>query len=256
MSNQKYIRITSSDKIDTSVNNGNFSVALKDRITTQGVRAILVKELWIPNTFYNIRSSSGFINNLFKMRETGQADISPTIQEGQYNIVTFMNALQTSINALLVSGTVAITLDTLTNKIVFTFTGTTADFIYDYEDGNLMASTVGITETIAGPSAVITAQSLPDLSGISAVFVHSPDLSLNETIDGDFGLIDSLESISFNNVPFGSMGYKQTNYDSVSSVIYPSVKNLSTIRITLRDQYGNILDPGTSDIIIVLKIIY
>lgn len=253
---EKYVRITSSDKLPSSSHNGDFTIQMPERDILQSVKAITLKEAWVPNVFYNVRSSNGFVNNVFKMKETGQSDISPTVPDGQYNIATLMPALQSSINALLVSGTVAITQDPNTLKITFTFTGTTADNIYDYNDGNLMASLVGITNTIVGPSAVMTSQSLPDLSGITAVFLYSDALALNEMADGDFGLVSSFESVSFNNASFGKYAYKQCSYELVSTITYPSVKNISTIDIQIRDQYGNILNPGVHDIIIVLKLFY
>lgn len=254
--NEKLIRITSSDKVANESNhNGDFVVYLKETSILQIARNIMIKEVQCANTFYNIRAGNGFVNNVFKMLETGQSDIFPTIPEGQYNISTFMTALQTAINVFLVGGTVAITQDPLTLKLVFTFTGTTA-IIYDFEDGNQMASTVGITQTTSAPSALINADSLPDLSGISMVFFYSEDLSPDYMIDGDFGLTNSFESLSFHNVSFGNYGFKQSGNRIISFIKFTSDRNLIKIRIQLRDQYGNILDPGSTDVVVILKVFY
>ena len=253
--NHKLIRVTSSDRIpDDLSNNGSFTVELKENSLTQGVRSVVIKEVQCPNTFYNIRSSNGFVNNVLTMQENGQPDINVVVPEGQYSLSTFITALDIAINALLVGGTVATTQDPLTLKLIFTFTGTTA-IIYDFDDGNVMASVLGITATTPSAQAVINADSLPNLSGISMIYFHSQEISQGNLIDGDSGIISVMESLSFHDVPFGATGYRQNDDDLMSSIDYPSVRNLSRINIRVRDQYGNRLIPA-GDVIITFKFFY
>jgi len=251
---EKIIVINSNDKNSQSLNNSNFSVDLRETYSTQQVKRVIVKEVIVPNSFYNIRSSQGEINNVLKMKENGQADINVSIAEGQYTITTFITALQTAINLLLVSGTVAITQDAINNKLIFTFTGTTA-LIYGKTDLNLMSDVIGFVDTTAD-GAVLTAEYIPDLSGINLIFIHSPDLSDNHGIDADFGLINSLDSLSFHDVPYGAFGYKQSNDANIADIIFDIPKNIKRITIIVYDNKGNKLNIGTMNMTVVLKVLF
>jgi hypothetical protein len=252
----KLVTIASSDKDPTeSTTNSDFVVYLKEKYTTQEIKYIMVRDVQVPNVFYNIRSSNGTPNNEFKFTQTGQATQLVTIPEGQYNLATFITALQAAINAALVGATVSITQNPLTQRLIFTFTAATA-IIYDIEDGNSMGNAAGITTTNIIPVAVINAQSLPDLSGIRMVYVHSIDLARSNTIDGSFGLISMAECINLADTPFGNTAYKQSNDSELASILYADKRNINRIGIVLRDEDGNRLDIGTSQMTVVLKIFY
>jgi hypothetical protein len=54
--------------------------------------------------------------------------------------------------------------------------------------------------------------------------------------------------------PFGAYAYKQENDDELASIVYEDIRNLSRLRIVLRDNLGNKLPIGTHTMNIVLKI--
>lgn len=248
--------IFSSDDKNTAYSgtNSDFTITLKETYSVQNIKSILVKEVQVPHVQYNIRASNGIVNNSFKMKETGQADATFTIPEGQYVTSTFLTALQSAMNTNLVSGTVVITQTALTQKLNFTFTATTA-ILYNLDDGNLMADASGITTTTAA-SANIDADSLLFLTGTELMYIHSPELSENHGIDGDFGLIDVLESISLHDVPFGALAYRQNNDDELARIKYASLKNLNKVNINLRDGQGNKIDIGTGKMTVIVKAFY
>ena len=257
MATERLILITSNDKnVSESSSNSDFVIYLKETYNTQNIIRVLVKDISVPNVFYNIRDgTNGSQNNEFVFLETGEVDEFIILPQGQYTTATLMSALQTAMNTVLVSGTVAITQDPLTQKIVFTFTGTTA-IIYNVEDESLLSGPLGITTTTPAPSAVITADALPSLNGIEVVYIHSKEIALNRSIDGGFGLISAFEDVSFNNVPFGAYAYRQNNDDELAQFTYDQPANLSRITIVLRDDKGNVLDIGTQNMTIVLKAFY
>lgn len=251
---EKIIIISSNDKDNASSNsNSDFVVNLKERYNTQNIKHVLIKEVQVCNCFYNVRSgTNGEQNNQFKMQETGEPDILFTIAEGQYTTATYITALQAAMNTALVVGSVAITQDPINQKLIFTFTGITAIF-YNLADGNLMAPVAGITVTTAAPAALINSDSLPNLSGVNMVYFHSREVGENHGINGDFGLINVVESLSFHDVPFGAYGYKQNNDDELALIQYDQPRNLNRISVTLRDDLGNKLDIGTTELTLTIK---
>jgi hypothetical protein len=209
----------------------------------------------VPNNFYNIRSSQGVVNNVLSFTDATVGATTATIAEGQYTITTLAAALKVAIDAKINPDTVAITQDAITQKLLFTFTGTTA-VIDDLASGNLMAEVLGFTTTSGVTSATITPDSLPDLSGINMVTIHSKDLAQGNGVDGSSGLISAFETVSFHATEFGAFAYKQ-NTDLNSSIIrYEQPQNLVRIRLVLRDNSGNKLDIGASHMQVTLKMYY
>jgi hypothetical protein len=249
---EKLIVISSNDKdINESKTNSNFIVNLKETYNTQQIKRILVHSILVPNVFYNIRDGNGSINNVFKFLENGQTAVTFSIPAGVYSLSEYMTELQTQINTALVTGSVVVSQNTVSKKINFLFTGTSV-IIYNFDDGNLNANVAGFYTTTAD-LANITADSLPDLSGINMVYVQSREVAESHGIDGDYGLINLVDSVSFHNVPFGSFAYKQNNDDSLALIEYDIPRNLKRISIRLRDDQGNNLNIGTSDMTIILK---
>lgn len=256
---EKLILITSNDKDPAqSSTNSDFTVELKEKYNTQNIRRVLVKDIQVPNVFYNVRSSQGVVNNSFTFTETGQATQTVTVPEGQYTTTTLITALKTAIDAVLVAGVVTITQSALTQKLLFSFSVGTAT-IYSASDPtnpNLMANVLGIGTSTAVPAANITADYIPDLQGIQMVYIHSQAIAEAHAIDAGKGLISVIEDVSFHNVPFGGMAFRQNNDDELALIEYSQPRNLSTIRIVLRDDKGNKLDIGTNKISIILKAFY
>lgn len=247
---EKLIRITSNDKeVSQSVHNSNFIVYLKETYQTQNVKRILVKDILVPNVFYNVRDGkNGSLNNVLNFDEPGPGPLSITVPQGQYSTSTLIPVLETLMNLQLVSGTVAITQDSISGLLTFTFTGTTA-FI---DSTSPMAPVLGISTTGVA-SGVIVSDFPPALNGIQMVYVHSRDVADAHLIDADSGLISVVENVSFNNVPYGSYAHRQNSDDELALIDYTQPRNINKINIVLRDDLGNILDIGTKEMTVVLK---
>jgi hypothetical protein len=263
MSLEKIVVISSSDKEETSQSNSDFVVALQEKYYTQGVNKIQVKEVSVPNVFYNIRGSGTLQNNRLIINRDGVL-IPLTIPEGQYVISDLgtppandlLTTLEFYINTAVAPDSVSLSFDAVSQKVIWTWTGLTPFGFVPKSQGNLMADVLGIAEgdesqiglTVQTPSYT------PALSGLNMVYVQSKDLGESNGIDGDFGLIPLVESVSLHDAPFGSYAYKQSNDSELSEARYDVPRNLNRINITLRDVEGNKLDIGTNTMTITFKI--
>jgi hypothetical protein len=119
-----------------------------------------------------------------------------------------------------------------------------------------MADVLGIAEGDESQLGLTTQTPsyTPALNGLNMVYVQSKDLGEQNGIDGDFGLIPLVESVSLHDAPFGSYAYKQSNDSELSEVRYENPRNLNRINITLRDVEGNKLNIGTNTMTITFKI--
>lgn len=261
MSLEKLVVISSDDKDPISESNSDFVVTLKEKYYTQNVLKVYIKDIVCPNVFPNVRGSSYGTsqNNNFVIFD-GVSNLSVQVPEGQYVISTLgvppandlLTVLKNLIDPLIAPESVSITLDPITNKLNFLFSGGSFNFVSS--DLSSMNDVLGITgATTAGTN--LNAQSLPDLSGYQMVYIHSKKLAEANGIDGDFGLISVAEGISLNDAPFGSYAYRQNNDDELSSVLYDAPRNLNRIEIVLRDVKGNKLDIGTFQLTVIFKVI-
>lgn len=262
MSLEKLVVLSSDDKDSTSNSNSDFVVSLKESYYTQNVLKVMVKDIIVPNAFPNIRGSDYGTsqNNQFVITD-GVTPYFALVPEGQYVISTLgpppandlLTVLKGLIDTAINPNTVTITLDPITNKLNFTFSAGTYNFVSS-ELSN-MNDVLGVTGPLPAPLASIDAQSIPDLSGYEMVYIHSRNLAESNAIDGDFGLISVAEGVSLVDAPYGSYAYRQNNDSQLSTVLYDNPRNLNRIRIVLRDVKGNKLDVGTLKITVIFKVI-
>ncbi len=266
MSLEKLVTISSSDKdVNLSNSNSDFTVTLNERNLSQGVNRVLIKECTVPNVFPNVRGVSygSNQNNIFRFQDV-LGNLSPpvVIPEGQYVISTLgvpppndlITVLETIYNTTvaLPGETVSITLDPITNKLNFTFAGGIGFNFANTSDSPLNNS-LGIVGPLPTGSLNIDAQGIPDLSGLKNVYIHSKDIADLNGVDAGFGLISLAEPVSLVDAPYGAYAYKQNNDDELASIVFEQARNLSVIRIVLRDEKGNKLDIGSHCINIVFK---
>jgi len=265
MSLEKLLVISSEDKDPSSNSNSDFVVSLKETYYTQNIDRIMIKDIIVPNVFPNIRGENYGTsqNNIFRIQDSlGNLSTPIVVPEGQYVISTFgapppndlLVALKAGIDPIIAPETVTITINPITQKLNFTFSGGIG---YDFAptSDSPLNNVLGIEGPTNAPSLSFNAQALTDLGGYPMVYVHSKKLAESNGIDGDFGLISLAEAVSLSDAPFGSYAYRQNNDDELSTVIYDNPRNLSRIQITLRDNQGNKLDIGTHTMTIIFKAI-
>ncbi len=249
MPTEKIIVINSRDKIIGT--NSNFTVQFNDSIS-QEVLKILVKDVYVPNQFYNVDAD----NNTLDLNQNSLGLVQAIIPEGQYNVLTLETALKTAIDAVLIgSVTVAITKDDTTNKFTFTFSGgVPANDNVSFLDTSTIKELIGFNATIP-ENNIVTMPNPWNLNPLQYVQIHSQALASNHGMDaGANTTIGLLETVSLNEAPFGGVAHRQNNDDELAEIIYDDQRTLNQIDIKIRNASGKILElPENHHITIMVK---
>lgn len=246
--NHKILHISSKDK--SGGTNSNFRVNLSQHYWLQAAKSVVVKQITIPNVFYNVRSNAAdFTYNIASVPST--VSVTP----GNYNITDLMSALQA---ALIADGVVgaSITLDATTQKVVF---ASTTAIEYLTESDNPMAQILGITTGSGADVTSFNAPSLPDLTGVRNVLIASNTLGENNFLPTDQKVQDCVAIIPLTE-SFGAVIHyisQHTEIDDWDAVSQKNGKNISQIDIRVLDNKTKTeLDLTNHDIDIILKIFY
>ena len=255
MSREKIVVINSKDKKEGS--NTDFVVNFFDS-SIQQVSKVLVRDCFVPNLFYNVNER----NNVLFFKQNAEAIKSITIPVGQYNVDTLSTALKTQIETKLVFGTVVdITRSSITYKYTFTFSGAVTpanNEVIFYFDTSTIRDVIGLLETTAPASNIIVMNTVFNLKGVEIVQVHSPQIGEMHGLDaGATGYISLVETVSLATTPFGSVSHRQNNDDELAMILYEQPKNLSIVKIVLRDEQGVKLSlPDNAHVSVMLKIFF
>ena len=243
----KLLRISSKDRDDKKDSTSNFSVNVNNVGDCQKVRSIVVKQVSIPFTFYNINAS----NNRFTWKKTG-VNTSFVLPVGQYNVSSFMAAMQAE-------GT-AIGLTMVQNPLTRRFTITTTTTI-EYLDirENVLAEVLGIKygEMPVEEVLVFNATGVPALSITSNVFIESNSL-------GDVNLIrtsghsrSTLACIPIT-VPWGVVEQYVSSHSEIDDIDHNTHggKSVQHIDIRITDHNGVVVDLNGHHVSIILVLYY
>lgn len=253
MSKEKLLVINSKDRIDGT--NGAFTVVFNDSSCQQVVK-VLVKDIWIPNLFYNITSS----NNVLSLKQDIQATVFATVPQGQYSIDQLITVLKTKIDAVLIDGcVVTITKNPYIYTLNFTFSGSgtpSNNNVVLFDDSSI-SDVLGLKSTNVATNT-INMEMPYNLKGVEYVQVHSPQVAEAHGLDaGVAGYISLLESVSLAETGYGSIAHRQNNDDELALLLYEQPRNLSRVNIVLRDESGKRLDlPDNAYATVVLKIFF
>jgi hypothetical protein len=262
-SREKYIVISSDDKDPGSISNSNFKVTLRERYATQSIDRIIVREVIVPNAFYNISDGdpvkgNGPANNILIIDYTEiKQQISVSVPAGQYNILQLIATLQSAINTAISTygASVVITRDDITNLLLFTFSNAGT---FTFLSISPMAPVLGFISNVSyiPTTLAIRMPDPPDLSGINSVYIHSEALSDGSGIDASKGIINLVESVSMATTAYGTFSYKQNSDTELCTINYTMPRNLNVIDIRLRDREGNLLNIGTKRLTLMVKMYY
>jgi hypothetical protein len=255
MSREKIIVLNSKDKDEGT--NTDFVLSFNDS-SIQQVSKVLIKDLFIPNLFYNVNER----NNVLFFKQNAEAIKSITIPVGQYNVDNLATELKTQLELQLVFGTVVdITRSNITFKYTFTFSGAVTpanNEVILYQDTSTIRDVIGLLQTTSPASNIIVMDTVFNLKGIEIVQVHSPEIGEMHGLDaGATGYISLLETVSLATTPFGSVAHRQNNDDELAMILYEQPKNLSIVRIVIRDEQGVKLTlPDNAHVSVMLKIFF
>lgn len=251
----KLIEISSLKK-KTTENNNNFSVNYASFAgDIDNIKGYSVKYASVCNCTYNINDN----NNVLIMEEANNPGFSNvvTLTPGNYNRTDFLTELKTQIDSALTLGSVAVTLvSNSVQKLVFTFTGNTAQF---FLAGSTIYKNIGLTADTGSFQAVITMGNLINLIGLEFVYIYSRVLGVSNLLSSVQGL-NVVDIIPMKDAGFGEIAYLIPSDDEVHSLRYfpyQSLKSFRSIDIQLRDIDGNLISLDSNfNFNLVIKIYY
>lgn len=222
-----YYFISSFDKQSSQTDN-NFSVRPH---RYNDIRAIELKNMLIPYTFYNVNSTNNIIT-IFKTGDTQNRDI--TLTPGNYNIADFLVQLKTQLD--LSAGPPQIytcTYNTNTYKITIAQNSSTFVIFASSSIKHLLG--LGTTNTVSAISH--TMQHVFDLSYTNIIKVFSNALTKFDSKFSSSNVGDSniLTVIPIHNALFG----ENIEYQFRTYYIDTHSMNEEEIDIRLADKYGN-----------------
>ena len=250
----RLLRISSVHSEGASGTPTNFSVNLSRMTETNNIARVVVKSVDFPNNFYNITELNNELTLEFSV--DGVISIIP-IPPGFYSTTDIIDYVVADINGQLTGGSIITMIQDPTTKIIsFTVTLQTMK-LYNLEDAPVTSSLspcIGIEKTTAF-LAGHTVDRIPNLYGVTKVYVHSLELAEGNLVDGDVEVHDIIAEVPVK-VVWGAWNYYESNDDELDSLNYSSLRNLDNIKIQIKDLENNILDLKGGEFTITLKIYY
>lgn len=252
--NERYTFIRVSSKERTNGEPYNFIATFGNDTKLDNITEIHLMHASIPNIMNNVSASLG--NNEFTFTGTISGPQTILFTDGFYTTNQIIARLQSEINLVIAPSTIAIEQNAITNKITFTITG--AETIL-YNDTGLN-NTIGFTSPI-GPVGAVSAQALPSLNGSTMFYVHSTEMSNNNTL-----LISQGSNIEDVNgaftipisVPYGVYQDYVGNENLDRIVFGRTGRSLRKIQFVIRTNGGRLATEITDnfEVVLVLKVLY
>ena len=235
-----------------------FTVNLNRMSETDKIVRCVCKSVTFPNTGYNIVTGQ---NDVFLYEIDTGTFHTYTLAQGYYTAAEIIAILQPIIEtqlALVFPGATLLMAVGAYSKAI-EYTPSLGGFYLGHMTGPLAGTTGGLNASLGEPnvSPLITAlyvsSELPDLAGLTRVFVHSTTLAEGNLVDGDVENHDIIGEIPVT-VPFGSLVVYESNDDELDSINYGSARNFDQIKIELKDILGRVIDlhGGTTEVILKL----
>lgn len=258
----RLLRISNIHSVNTTDTITDFTVNLNRMTETNNIIRAVVKSVSFPNNAYNIYTSGPQKNNVFNYDLSGVGPYSITIeQSGFYTTQQLINIIRPQIQADvdIIDPTNILTMEIgdYSKKIQYSLTKVTAQLVIPgiQGDGGLN-SILGITSNvIVNQLGVTVSQQVPNLYGLTNVYLHSTTIGEGNLVDGDVENHDIVSEIPIN-AGYGQMVYYESQDDELDAVNYLSFRNYDNIKLTLRDLRDNIIELNGGDFVVVLKIYY
>ena len=248
MQNANLVKISSEDRDPESISASDFVVSYNNAPCMSNVNRLAVKNVIVPNVFYNINNTGYNIhnngNNVVTINNISDAfEFTLTIPRGNYTV----DELITAINLLLSGAGVGLILsqDTVTKKLVFTSTGDLFGYSTDRLGGYL--GMINPPPLNGAGVLVYELEGFVNLSGVKEVYISSSRMSDGSHLVVPFGGSKPVIAAVPITVGFGEFQTYISPSLELDEIIFPSYSagsNLRTIDIQVRDNFGNILDTG------------
>ena len=248
MQNSNLVKVSSEDRDPESISASDFIVSYNNAPCMANVNKLAIKNIIVPNVFYNINSSgynrrNSGNNKLFVKNITSGVEFSIEVNPGNYTI----SELITEINTLLslsVAG-LSITQDTITKKLKFTSSGDL--FGYSTDSMGTYLGMINPPDFDSSGLLVYQLEGFSNLSGVKEIYISSTRMSDGSHLVLPFGgTLPAIAAVPIN-VAFGEYQIYIAPNIELDQIVFPSYSagtNLRTIDIQVRDSFGNILDTG------------
>lgn len=247
----KLLRISSEDKSEGQTN-ANFTVNLGNSAFVQAVKSIAIKSVSFKHVFPNIFNGNNTIRYEYNGTPSGF-----TIAEGWYNASELVDALNIGFASdSNITGSLVISLEPAPTALYskFRFTSDLITKIFNKDDGNPMADVLGVSQTLE--STISEAQNLPDLGGLSVIYLCSNILaSSNSAASSNQGEIVPVVCEIPINVPFGGEVLYRAIDGDLETVMYQNVKQFTEVDLRLCTRAGDILDLQQNNLTIMVRIV-
>lgn len=249
MSQHNLLRISSKDRDPAlSRSPSDFTISFGNSPGVQSVKRVVVKQISIPNTVYNINPN----NNQFQYKTATSITIV-TVPVGQYSISQFKTAFESALSGV----GMTIDLNNITKK--YEFATTTPIEYLSLAEGNLMGDVLGIQTGSGADVGTFSANGLPNLSGLNEVYIQSNKLADNSNMISSANQATPVIACVPLTSEFGGYTHYLSSHDILDEVQYASQrlgKNLQQIDIKIVDRDGNIVDLHGLEFEMVLKMFY
>lgn len=223
----KFLRVTSRDR--SSKSNSQYDILFTTRdVDLHQIKRVELKTAIIPNTQYNVNIN----NNTWNFINSANGGTNYTIPVGQYTVTSLITELESQVPGL------TVTQSTLTDKLSFTMSSGTFTMESD-RTINKMAEVLGVSTTVAGASGTEVCDSLPNLTGLTNVYIASSALSSGASMIASENDKTSIFCSVPITVPYGSTQvHDESGSDTHDYTSFPAHKNISNIDIQLLDDKG------------------
>lgn len=260
----RLIRISNIHSVNPNDTMTNFTVNLNRMTETNNILRVVLKSVEFPNNGYNIQTSGASQNNIFKFRISLDNDYSHTItQEGYYTTQQLIDILRPVIQARVdvfdPTNIVSMSINPYSKKIEYHISKNTVSYELPGDSGfgslNIALGNTVPTGVIAYNFFPVQSALLPDLYGLTDVYIHSTTLAEGNVVDGDVENHDIIGNVPVIE-PFGKIVYYNASDSELESINYDSVRNYDNITISLRDLENNIIKLNGGKTVVVLKVYY
>lgn len=262
----RLLRLSSDFDVSNSGRSTFFVNNLSRMTETDKIIRAVCKSVSFVNNAYNIYTEGVFKNNVFNWDvEFGVStnNHSYTVTEaGFYTAQQLIDILKPVIEATLQAIIPAVTLTmeigTFSKKIEYSLSTVGVALVLGGQQGiDGLNKALGNNEDsgqIVSPNTYVS-DSLPNLSGLQNVYVHSTTLSEGNLVDGDVENHDVIAEVPVD-VPYAVRVNYESRDDELDSVNYASLRNFDSVAVSLRDINNNEIELNGGNVIIVLKIYY
>lgn len=253
MAKHKLLRISSQDRADKNNSTSDFNVTINNKVELQQIKKIVVKQVSIPNTAYNINAG----NNTFSYSIGNFVLVnSVTVPVGQYTLDLLITALITAVGAHPLSPLVmTITQDSLTKKLAWT-----SDISikwYNADDASPLGEVMGITTSTSVDSDTHTSAGLPALEGHNTLYVESTNLARENLIRTN-GHSSNVLCVVPITVEWGGIEHYLSPHAELDDIISTSSagNNKQDIDIKIVSRDGTVIDLNGHHVTVILKMYY